>query len=141
MKKLMLAAALALAALSPAAAQRAAAPAFPTEWQDNDKWCPQSDMPNRKIYPRRNECPLSNHITLTADRYETKKLVCRLLSGHEGKHPRGRTYHVVMRCRGEHERWFEHADFFTPFPADSLVVETVDRHPPSPILAAAAPSL
>ena len=39
MKKLMLAAALALAALSPAAAQRAAAPAFPTEWQDNDKWC------------------------------------------------------------------------------------------------------
>jgi hypothetical protein len=85
----------------------------------------ECDMPNRKIHTRRIECPLSNHITLTADRYDTKKLVCRLLSGHEGKYPRGRTYHVVMSCQGEHERWFEHADFFTPFPADSLVVETV----------------
>jgi hypothetical protein len=125
MKKLMLAAALALVALSPAAAQRAAAPAFPTEWQGNDKWCPQSDMPSRVIYTRRDECYLVDHITLTADRYERKKLVCRLLAGNGGKHPRGRIYHAVMSCQGEHERWFECADFFTPFPADLLVVERV----------------
>ena len=49
MKKLILAAALVVAALSPAAAQRAAAPAFPTEWQGNDKWCPQSDLPPKKV--------------------------------------------------------------------------------------------
>lgn len=133
MKKLMLAAALALAALSPvpATAQRAAAPAFPTEWQGNDKWCPQSDMPSRLIYTRRDKCyPIPfDHITLTADRYEheRKKLVCRLLSGHEGKHPRGRIYHAVMNCQGEHERWFECADFFTPFPADLLYVEHVSQ--------------
>ena len=125
MKKLMLAAALALAALSQAAAQRAAAPAFPTEWQGNDKWCPQSDMPSRVIYSRRDECYL--FITLTADRYERKNLVCRLLAGHEGKHPRGRIYHAVMSCQGEHERWFECADFFTPFPADLLFVERVSQ--------------
>ena len=124
MKKLMLAAALALAALSPAVAQQTGAPAFPTEWRGSDKWCPQSDMPTRKIYTR-SECHFFDHITLTADRYEQKNLVCRLLSGHEGKHPRGRMYHPVMSCQGEHERWFERADFFTPFPADVLVVETV----------------
>lgn len=137
MKRLILAAALVLPALSPVAAQRTTAAAFPIEWQGSDKWCPQSDLPPRKIYIRRHggldvfadagttECPYSNHFTLTADRYERKNLVCRLLSGHEGKHPRGRVYHAVMSCQGEHEHWFERADFFTPYPADLLVVETV----------------
>jgi hypothetical protein len=126
MKKPMLAAVLALAVLSPVAAQRAAAPAFPTEWQGNYKWCLQSDMPSRVIYTRREECyPTNNHITLTTDRYERTKVVCRLLAGHEGKHPRGRIYHAVMSCQGERERWFERANFFTPFPADFLVVETI----------------
>ena len=108
-----------------AAAQQAAAPAFPTEWQGNDKWCPQSDMPPEKIYTRSDKCPFSDHITLTAGRYERKNLVCRLLSGQEGRHRRGRIYHAVMSCLGENERWFERADFFTPIPADLLVVKTV----------------
>ncbi len=43
---------LALTVPFPAAAQRAAPPAFPTEWQGNDKWCPQSDMATRIIYTR-----------------------------------------------------------------------------------------
>jgi hypothetical protein len=81
-------------------------------------------LPPKKVYTR-GECRFSDHIILTADRYEQKKLVCRLLSGHEGKHPRGRIYHAVMSCQGEHQRWFERADFFTPFPADLLVIETV----------------
>jgi hypothetical protein len=129
MKKLMLAAALALPALSSVAAQRAASPppSFPTEWQGNDKWCPQSDMPLEKIFARRAECPYFNHITLTADRYEKEKLVCRLLSGHEGKDRLGRIYQAVMSCQGEREQWFERADFFTPFPADLLVVKTIAR--------------
>jgi hypothetical protein len=124
MKKLMLAAALlALPARSSVAAQ----PAFPTEWQGKDKWCPQSNMPLEKVYTRRAECYLFDHITLTAGRYEREKLACRLLSGHEGKHRLGRIYHAVMSCQGEHERWFERADFFTPFPADFLVVKTIAR--------------
>jgi hypothetical protein len=110
------------------AAERAASPpSFPIEWQGSDKWCPQSDMPLEKIYTRRAECTYSNHITLTADRYEQEKLACCLLSGHEGKHRVGRIYQVVMRCQGEHEQWFERADFFTPFPAVLLVVTTVAR--------------
>ena len=121
----ILTAAFALAVLFPAAAQRAASPAFPTEWRGNDKWCPQSDMPTRVIYTRHGKCSLSDHITLTADRYERKKIVCRLLSGHEGMRHRGRIYHAVMSCQGEHERWFERAEFFTPFPPDLLVVEIV----------------
>jgi hypothetical protein len=100
-------------------AQRAAAPAFPTEWQGNDKWCLQSDMPNELIFTRRDQCYLTDHITLTADRFERKKVVCRLLSGNEGKHPRGRIYQAAMSCQGEHERWFERADFYTPYPADA----------------------
>jgi hypothetical protein len=86
---------------------------------------PAERLPSRVIYTRRDERCLLDHITLTADHYERKKLVCRLLAGHEGKHPRGRIYHAVMSCQGEHERWFECADFFTPFPADLLVVETI----------------
>jgi hypothetical protein len=116
---------LTLAALSPTSAQRVAAPAFPTEWQGNNKWCPQSDMPSELIFTRRDDCPFFDHITLTADRFERKKVGCRLLAGHEGKHPRGRIYHAVMSCQGEHERWFERATFFTPYPADLLVVKTV----------------
>ena len=61
-----------VAALSPAAAQRAAAPAFPTEWQGDDKWRPQSDLPPKKVYAR-GECRFPDHIILTADRYEQKE--------------------------------------------------------------------
>jgi hypothetical protein len=121
----MLTTALALTVLFPAAAQRGATPVFPTEWRGNDKWCPQSDKPTRVIYTRHDECNVSDHITLTADRYERKKIVCRLLAGRGGMHHRGRIYHAVMSCQGEHERWFERADFFTPFPPDLLVVETI----------------
>ncbi len=114
--------------LFPAPAQPAGPPAFPTEWQGNDKWCSQSDMPTKMIYTRHARCHLSDHMTLTSDRYERKKIVCRLLSGHEGMRHRGRIYHAVMSCQGDHdERWFERADFFTPFPPDLLVVETIAR--------------
>lgn len=84
-------------------------------------------MPSQKIYVRKAECHFFDHITLTADRYERENLVCHLLSGHEGKHPLGRIYHAVMSCQGEHERWFERADFFTSFAADVLVVTAVAR--------------
>jgi hypothetical protein len=53
----MLTAALALAVLPPAAAQRAVAPAFPTEWQG--KWCTHKDTPSKAIYARSShECIL-----------------------------------------------------------------------------------
>ena len=127
MRELILAAVLvALSAASPVTAQQTAASSFPTEWQGS-KWCPQSDLPPKKIYTRASKCNFLSHINLTADRYERSNMVCRLLSGHEGKHPRGRIYHAVMSCQGEHERWFERADFFTSFPADLLVVQTVSQ--------------
>jgi hypothetical protein len=65
-----------------------------------------------------------DHMTLSADRYEHGKIVCRVVDGHERKHPQLRVYHAVLSCQREHERWFERADFFTEFPADVLVVKT-----------------
>jgi hypothetical protein len=103
----------------------AKASAFPTEWQGNDKWCPQGRMVHELMFTRSDRCYLFKHITLTADRFEHHEIVCRLLSGHEGKHPRGRIYQAVMSCQGEHEQWFERADFYTPYPADALVVKTL----------------
>jgi hypothetical protein len=32
-----------------------------------------------------------------------------------------------MSCQGEHERWFERADFYTPSPADALVVKALKQ--------------
>ena len=31
---------------------------FPTEWQGNDKWCPQSDLPPRKRLQVKRTCLL-----------------------------------------------------------------------------------
>jgi hypothetical protein len=75
-----------------------------------------------------------DHMTLSADRYEHGKIVCRVVDGHERKHPQLRVYHAVLSCQREHERWFERADFFTEFPADVLVVKTTRRRPRSPVL-------